>query len=294
MNRTATESAPDGLSDYRRFYAEEIQIAANITSPKLVDALAATPRERFLPPGPWTIRGEADFQAMPRQTPNADPRYVHHNVAVAIDPARALYNGAPGLIVGCIDALKLQPGAHVLHIGAGLGYFTALMADCVGPTGRVVAIEVDDTLAIGARANLAAAPWVDVRCGDGSSGLDGPFDAIFVNAGVTHPLPHWLGALAAGGRMIFPITVAMPDGIIGKGPMVLLTRTDNAGVFTARVHGFVMIYSAIGIRDDSRTGAIAAALAKNPFASVKHARLDPHDADPGCWMHQPGFCLSLK
>lgn len=294
MNRTGTASAPDSVSDYRQFFAEEIQIAANLTSPTLVDALAATPRERFLPPGPWTIRSEADFQTMPRQTPSADPKHVHHNVAVAIDPARTLFNGSPGLIAGCIDALKLTPGARVLHVGAGLGYFTALMAYCVGPAGRVVAIEVDEGLAAGARANLAAAPWVDVRHGDGASGLDEPFDAILVNAGVTHPLPQWLDTLAPGGRMILPITVPMPARTIGKGPMLLLTQTDNPVVLTARVHGFVMIYSAIGIRDDARTGAIGAALAKNPFAPVKHARLDAHDAGPECWMHQPGFCLSLN
>jgi protein-L-isoaspartate(D-aspartate) O-methyltransferase len=261
----------------------------------VVDALAVTPRERFLPPGPWTIRGEGDFQAAPRQTPSADPRYVHHNVAVAIDPARTLFNGAPGLIAGCIDALKLEPGARVLHVGTGLGYFTALMAHCVGPTGRVVGIEVDEALANGARANLAATEWVEIRDGDGTAALDELFDAILVNAGVTHPLPQWLDALVPGGRMMLPITMAMPPGAtIGKGPMVLLTRTDDPAVLTARVHGFVMIYSAIGIRDDSRTGAIAAALGKNPFAPLKHARLDPHDPGPACWMHQPGFCLSLE
>jgi protein-L-isoaspartate(D-aspartate) O-methyltransferase len=285
----------DGLSTYRQFFAEEIQLVANVTSPAVLDALAVTPRERFLPPGPWTIRGEGDFQSVARQTPSGDPRYVHHNVAVAIDPARSLFNGAPGVIAGCIDALKLEPGARVLHIGTGLGYFTALMAHCVGAMGRVVGIEVEETLAEGARANLAATEWVEVHHGDGASGFDEPFDAILVNAGVTHPLPQWLDALAPGGRMMLPITVAMPPGAtIGKGPMVLLTRTDKPAVLTACLHGFVAIYSAIGIRDDARTGAIGAALSKNPFARLKHARLDPHDAGTGCWMHQPGFCLSLE
>ena len=91
------------------------------------------------------------------------------------------------------------------------------------------------------------------------------------------------------------ITVAMPPGSpIGKGPMVLLTRTDDPAVLTGRVDGFVMIYSAVGIRDDTRAGAIAAAMGKNPFAPLRHARLDQHDAGVGCWMHQPGFCLSLE
>jgi hypothetical protein len=74
----------------------------------------------------------------------------------------------------------------------------------------------------------------------------------------------------------------------------LLTRADNTVALTARVHGFVMISSAIGVRDDTRVGAIAAALAKNSFAPLKRARRDPHDIGPGYWMHQPGFCLSLE
>ena len=73
----------DDVSNYRQFFAEEIQMVANLTSPAVVEALAVTPRERFLPPGPWTVRGEGDFQAVARQTPSADPRDVNHNVAVA-------------------------------------------------------------------------------------------------------------------------------------------------------------------------------------------------------------------
>ena len=37
------------LSAQRRFYAEEVQIAAGLQNPRLVDALATVPREAFLP-----------------------------------------------------------------------------------------------------------------------------------------------------------------------------------------------------------------------------------------------------
>ena len=143
------------LSAQRRFFAEEIQVVSNLQSTAVISALSTVARERFLPPGPWTIRGEADFQAAPRQTPDADPRHVYHNVAVAIDPARMLFNGAPGLLAMVIDALALRAGDRVLHIGTGLGYYTALIAECVGASGRVVGLEVDAALAADARANLA-------------------------------------------------------------------------------------------------------------------------------------------
>ena len=65
------------LAQYRRFFAEEIQVIAGLKTPALVDALATIPRERFLSPGPWMFRSEADFgAAAPRQTPDADPARV--------------------------------------------------------------------------------------------------------------------------------------------------------------------------------------------------------------------------
>src|SRR5215831_11413874 len=154
------------LIDRRRFYAEEIEATANIKNASVVEALATVPRERFLRPGPWTVRSEADLQQGPRQTPDADPRHVYHNLAIAIDPPRQLFNGAPGVLAMAIDSLAVAPGHRALHVGAGTGYYTAVLARCTGPSGRLVAFEVDAALADRARANLAASPWVDVRHGD--------------------------------------------------------------------------------------------------------------------------------
>ena len=42
-----------------------------------------------------------------------------------------------------IAALKLQPGAVVADLGAGGGYFTFRLAEAVGPTGKVYAIDID-------------------------------------------------------------------------------------------------------------------------------------------------------
>jgi arsenite methyltransferase len=42
-----------------------------------------------------------------------------------------------------IRSLTLQPGAHVADLGAGGGYFTFRLADAVGPTGKVYAVDVD-------------------------------------------------------------------------------------------------------------------------------------------------------
>lgn len=281
------------LAAQRRFYAEEIQAVANLTSPGIVQALASVARERFLPEGPWTIRGEADLQAPPRLTPDADPRHVYHNLAVAIDATRLLFNGAPGVVAMAIDALRLNPGDRVLHIGTGLGYYTALMAHCVGPTGRLVGIEVDPALAERAARHLAEVPWVDIRHGDAAT-LDEPFDAVLVNAGMTHPLPAWLDALSPAGRMVIPITAAFGPGPIGKGPMILLSKRQTPETLGAKIIGFVAIYSAVGVRDQATNASVAQALAKSPFVALKTFRRDPHAEDATCWMHGLHGCLSLN
>jgi protein-L-isoaspartate(D-aspartate) O-methyltransferase len=277
----------------RRFYAEEIAATSNVRSPAVVEALATVPRERFLSPGPWTVKGEADFLGTPRETPDADPVHVYHNYAIAIDGGRQLFNGAPGLLAMVIDRLELKPGDRVLHVGTATGYYTAIIARCVGPDGYVLACEIDEPLARDARRNLASMPWVDVRHADAAAPVDGHLDAILINAGVTHPLDSWLDALASGGRIVLPLTVAI-KGPIGKGPLVLATRTADPLSFDARVIGFVAIYSAIGIRSDTAAAQLAAAFTANPFPPLKRLRRDVHPAGAACWLHGSGWCLSTE
>jgi len=278
----------------RRFYAEEIAALAGLRSPRLVDALAAVPRERFLPPGPWTVRSEADMGAAPRQTPNADPAHVYHNYVVAIDASRHLFNGQPSLLALAIDRLNVGQGSRVLHVGTGLGYYTAVLGHAVGTTGRVLGVEVDEALARQARANLASMPWVEVRHGNASGALGEAFDAVLVNAGVTHPLPEWLAALAAGGSMMLPLTAPMPPmgATLGKGLMLQLTRTGDPEQLDVKVVSFVAIYSAQGIRDAALDEPIGRALAASPYARLARFRLDPHAPGETCWLHTPHGCFT--
>jgi protein-L-isoaspartate(D-aspartate) O-methyltransferase len=288
---TAEEDEMTGLDLQRQYFSEEIQMCANLRTPALVDALARVPREQFLPAGPWTVCGEGDLGRAFRRTADADPRHVYHNISVAIDADRQLFNGGPMAVAPAIDALGLRAGDRILHIGCGLGYYTALMAHIVGPTGRVVALDVDGALAEQAKNNMAAFGWVQVRPGNGSEPLDETFDAIFVHAGVTHPLDAWLDALAADGRLVVPITMSMPKmGPIGKGWMFLITK-NGAGAFGARPLNLLTIYTAIGIRDEALSPAIGAALMKGPVPPVKRMRRDVHDPSPACWLHGPTSCF---
>jgi protein-L-isoaspartate(D-aspartate) O-methyltransferase len=282
------------LASCRRVFAEEIEALVNIQNPALVEAIATVPRERFLDPGPWLVRSEADLAGGPRQTRDDDPRRVYHNYAIAIDPARQLFNGVPSLLVSWLDRLALRSNSRVLHVGTGLGYYTALIAETVGPGGRVVGIEVDEALAARARANLSELPWVELQTGNARGPFEESFDAILINAGVTHVEPSWLDALVDGGRLLFPLTAAMPPtGVIGKGIPILLTKRAD-GAADAVVLGFVAIYSALGLRDASLDPSIGQAFARSPFPRLTERRIDPHDTDATCWLHATDWCLSTR
>lgn len=276
----------------RRLYAEEIAAVSNIQNSRVIDALATVRREQFLRPGPWTVRGESDFFGPPRQTPDADPRHVYHNYAIVIDDARQLFNGVPGLLAMLIDRLELKPGDTAVHVGTGTGYYTAVMAECVGSTGRVIAFEVEEALAAEARQNLASMPWVEVQYGDGTAPVR-EASGILINAGVTHPLDVWLDALVEGGRIVLPLTVTF-KGTIGKGLLVLVTRGGDPFRWQAKVIGFVAIYSALGIRDEEVGRQLGAVLAKTPFPGLRHLRRDAHEPGATCWLHGSGWCWSTE
>jgi len=282
------------LDDCRRFYAEEIRYAANLNSSALAEAFARVPRENFLGPGPWQVAfpdlGSGKGGAIYTTTEDADPRHVYHNVSIALDAQRQLCNGQPGSVAHWIDALNLKTGDHVFHLGCGVGYYTAIIAEVVGTGGNVVAVEVDPDLASRARKNLATYPSVTVYVGDGAELDPGPCDAMLINAGVTHPHLPWLERLGEGGRMILPLTTAMGTTGLGKGVMAKITREGSG--FSAHVITFVAIYSCSTGRDPQLEPLIGKALATGALLKMKSVRRDRHEPADTCLLHGGEVCLS--
>lgn len=200
----------EDLSNLRTRYAELIRQTAQLRSERLVRALSEVPREDYLGAGPWKIMRHI-LPLKYEDTPDADPAHIYDDVLVALDYTRGLNNGLPSGLAKWIDALDIEPGEHVVHAGCGTGYYTALIAHVVGSAGRVIAIEYDADLAARARANLRKFPQAEVIAGDATKYDPGPADAIFVNAGATHPHPLWLDGLKPLGRLVFPM-VRWPDG----------------------------------------------------------------------------------
>lgn len=286
------------LDECRSFYAEEIRVLARVGSDALVGAFARVPREKFMGPPPWRI-ASPDFAAMAFMgaggpsyySDSEDPRDLYHNVLIGLDPERHLNNGQPSALARWIDALGLAAGDRVYHLGCGVGYYTAIMAEVVGADGRVTASEVDPELAARSRENLAAYPNVSVHAGDGAALDPGECDAIFINAGVTHPHPPWLERLSAGGRLVLPLTADLPaSGMGGTGVVARITR-DGQG-FAAGAVTFAGIYSCTSVRDPEMSAALGRALATRALLKLKSVRTDSHDRDETCLAHRDDICLS--
>jgi len=282
------------LDDARRFFAEEIRWAGQVQTEALVEAFAAVPRERFLGPGPWDVAGmdpRVPGKVIYRRTPDANPLHLYHNHLVAIDAARELNNGHPSSLAAWLDALCLRSGDRVLHLGCGVGYYTAIAARVVGPGGHVTAIEIDRQLADRARENLADHPQVSVVSADGATyRSSAKFDAMFVNAGFTHPLPIWLAMLADGGRLLVPITATIPGRSIGSGWMLLVTREHDD--FRALCLSPVAIFSSPTGRDSGVEPVVQRAFATGAWLRAKRLRVDAHERTDTCLIHVDGACLS--
>jgi protein-L-isoaspartate(D-aspartate) O-methyltransferase len=280
------------LNDIRQFYSEEIRAVANLQSEGLVKALAQVKREHFLGEGPWQIAspdiltGAVSY----RSTKDADPRHLYHNILIAIDPSRNLNNGQPSGIASWIENLELNEGDRVLHVGCGVGYYTAIMAEMVGPGGEVTAVEVDPDLASVARKNLAYLSQVQVFHHDGAAYEPGPTDAVFINAGATHPRPIWLDSLREGGRLLVPLTISKePDGI-GTGFMLKVKRESEQ--YKAGFISSVGIYPCIGARDEQMNNKLRESMMRGGWATVQSLRRDAHEQESACWLHGNDFCLS--
>lgn len=276
----------------RQRYAELIRQRAHLHSERLVSALAEVPREDYLGPGPWKVLRPPNLGTY-EETPDGNPVHIYEDVLVALDAARSLCNGLPSGLCAWIDALDLQEGERVVHAGCGTGYYTAVIAHVVGNKGHVTAIQFDHELATRAKSNLAQFHSVEVVAGDASTYDTGEADAIFINAGASHPLPLWLDNLKPGGRLLFPLTQGSESSApIRFGVMIRVQRTGAS--YAARVISPVGIFSCFGAIDAQADRLVRKALSEGGFGGIRSLRPDAHIADESCALHGQGYCFSTR
>jgi protein-L-isoaspartate(D-aspartate) O-methyltransferase len=280
----------------RAAYAKQILAAARVVdNARLEAALSATRREDFLGAGPWWIvRWLRDYVT----TPDADPVYLYTNDLVGIVPERHINNGQPSLHAHLIHQASPAVGEHVVHIGTGTGYYTAILAHLVGPSGRVTGIEYEPELAARAKTNFATYANVDIVEGDAALVSFDTADVIYVNAGCTRPAENWLDRLADGGRLILPMT--SDQGFGANSP----ERMASAGaVFRIERRGRdylpywispVAIFPCAGSRDEASERALADAFAKRGWERITRLYRDQEIPAERCWLRGSGWCLAYS
>ena len=161
-----------------------------------------------------------------------------------------------------------------MQIGAGTGYYTAILAELVGPAGKVVAYEIEADIAERARANLAGLPQVETRAGSGVAEDLPKADVIYLNAAASHPVRAWLDALKPGGRLLFPLQAERSSGA-----MLLITRPEGeSDAWPARLFSGVVFIACEGAQDPEMGRKLDAAFRRGGSDRVRWLAFGPAPA----------------
>ncbi len=193
------------IADEIAFTRAEIGRAA--FDPRVLAALAAVPREEFVP---------------------AERRlFAYANGALPIGHGQTI--SQPYIVALMTDLLAPRPDDIVLEIGTGSGYQAAVLSRLVR---QVYSIEIVAPLALAARERLErlGCANVAVRHGDGYRGWaeHAPFDGIVVTAAAPHVPPPLVEQLKPGGRLVIPV------GHPGGYQQLRLVEKDAAGAVGQR------------------------------------------------------------
>ena len=271
------------IEENRNFYAAYVLGQAEVSDRQLARAFKAVPREKFCGNGPWRVHTSNGYI----DTPSDDPRYLYQDILVAIDPDRGVNNGQPSLHARSIASAAPQIGNRVLHIGAGTGYYSAILAELVGATGKVVALEIDTNTAERARDCLLGRDNIAVINRSGSEAGLPVSDVIYVKAGAPSVITHWLDALADGGRLIFPLTTGFE-----MGGMFLVTR--HADRFEAKFTSRAAFIPCIGTEDSRASDRLRQAYRAGGWDDVKSLVRGSQPPDSTSWLAGDGWWISTR
>lgn len=159
--------------------------ARGITDERVLGAMAAIPRESFVP--------------------DDARRDAYADEALPIGAGQTI--SQPYMVAQMTELLDVQPDDRVLEIGTGSGYQAAVLA-WLGAW--VTTFERQESLIPEARARLEAAGLgdrVEIRLADGSLGDPGgaPWDGIIVTAAAPAIPVELRDQLADGGRLVIPV-----------------------------------------------------------------------------------------
>jgi protein-L-isoaspartate(D-aspartate) O-methyltransferase len=173
----------------QRMVAEQLR-PHGVTDERVLQAMAAVPREEFLSP---RMR-----------------RHAYEDRALAIECGQTI--SQPLVVALMIQAAAPQPDDIALEVGTGSGYAAAVLSRLCR---KVITIEREPALAERASEVLRGLGFdnVEVAVGDGSLGwpAEAPYDVVLVAAAASGVPAALLEQLADGGRMVIPVAIAQDE-----------------------------------------------------------------------------------
>ncbi|MFB4268974.1 methyltransferase domain-containing protein [Nonomuraea sp. GTA35] len=209
-------------------------------------AIRAVPRHQFIPPVGLVSQKKDSAYLIDR---NADPDdwwdtvYSNEPIVTQLNDGATTVtemiggytssSSSPWTVANLLTLLDPDPGNHILEIGTGTGWTSALLCHLVGEHGQVTSIEVDPAVAQQAAKNLAdvgARP--NLIIGDGTLGCPerAPYDRVHVTCGIRTVPYAWIAQCRIGATIVMPFCpnfgnnhslrlVVRPDGTaIGRFP----------------------------------------------------------------------------
>lgn len=183
-DKTVTDDRSAERTQLVRALAADTGWRRGIRDKRVLDAVGAVPRHRFVPA---RVAGDAYLD---------QPLPIGHGQTIS----------QPWIVARMTELLQPKPDDVVLEVGTGSGYQAAVLSPLVK---HVYTIEIVEPLATRAAADLKAAGYanVTVRAGDGYKGWPehAPFAGIIVTAAPDHVPQPLIDQLAEGGRLVLPV-----------------------------------------------------------------------------------------
>lgn len=222
-------TSADRSAQLRAALVDTLRDKGMVTSALVEAAVRVVPRERFIPAGtPLEVAYAYDSSVVTKRD--------QHGVAISSVSAAFIQTRM-------LELAELRPGMTVLEVGSG-GLNAAMIAEIVGPQGRVVSVDIDPEVTHRAAALLDETGYgsrVRVLVADAEHGVpdEGPFDAIIVTVGAWDIAPAWLDQLAPDGVLVLPLIMNGVTRTIG-----FRRDGDHLASTSAEVAGFVPMQGA--------------------------------------------------
>lgn len=228
----------------RRSAVTEASVEAGSQDPALLRDKAV---DQLIENGTIVSRAvEAAMRTVPRHLfiPEAEPTEAYNPFRAVVtkrDPDGNALSSVSDMHVQAwmLEQAQVRPGMRVLEIGSG-GYNAALLAELVGPEGRVITVDIDEWVTGRAARMLGEAGYsrVSVVLADAEDGVPShaPYDRILVTVGSWDVPPAWVSQLADDGRLVMALRM------LGLQRVIAFEKADGClSSVASKLFGFVAV-----------------------------------------------------